>query len=462
LTSPSPTPNRQILKFSSLLTLLLLVFACRTSPPPDTTATAARVHEVEEELEVARVWPGHPVGFSLLTSPPHQYVAYYDQDRQMTVAHRQLGEKTWTYQVLPERVGWDSHNYIAMALDAQGHLHVSGNLHGNPLKYFSATAPHDIRSLRPVPAMTGQEENRVTYPQFFTGPAGELVFTYRDGSSGSGNQIYNTYDPARKTWQRLLDTPLTDGEGKMNAYLHGPKPGPDGYYHLVWVWRDTPDAATNHDLSYARSKDLVRWEKSDGTPLPLPITLATAEIIDPVPAGGGMINGNTVIGFDGQNRPIITYHKFDGRGNTQIYNARREENGWQIYQATDWTHRWEFGGRGSIEAEVGVRPVQVTDKGQLTMAYTSKGAGDGLLVLDPATLKPVQQLPFPVTVPDGFRNPTGSFPGLQVNVQEGTGTSPDNSARYVLRWETLGRNRDRPREGPLPEPGALKVYRLRR
>jgi hypothetical protein len=441
------------------LFLLLASFGCQNNPPETTAATSSEP-EVEEMIDVAKVWPGHPVGFSLLTAPPHQFVAYYDEDRRMTVAHRQLEDKSWTYQVLPERVGWDSHNYIAMTLDQQGHLHVSGNMHVDSLKYFIATTPHDIRSLRRVSVMTGKEENRVTYPQFFSGPAGELVFTYRDGSSGSGNQVYNAYEPARKTWQRLLDTPLTDGEGKMNAYLKGPLPGPDGYYHLVWVWRDTPDAATNHDLSYARSKDLVRWEKSDGTPLQLPITIATAEIIDPVPAGGGMINGNTVIGFDGQNRPIITYHKFDEQGNTQIYNARQEPNGWQISQATDWTHRWEFGGRGSIEAEVGVRPVQVDEKGQLTMAYTSKGAGDGQQVLDPATLKPVQKLPYPITVPDGFRTPTGSFPGLQVNVQEDSGTSPDNNTRYVLRWETLGRNRDKPREGPLPEADVLRVYKL--
>ncbi len=40
----------------------------------------------------------------------------------------------------------------------------------------------------------------------------------------------------------------------------GPVRGPDGLFHVVWVWRDTPDRATNHHLSYARSRDLQRWE----------------------------------------------------------------------------------------------------------------------------------------------------------------------------------------------------------
>ena len=66
-----------------------------------------------------------------------------------------------------------------------------------------------------------------------------------------------------------MATPLVDGEGRGNAYFVGPTQGPDGVFHLTWVWRDTPEAATNHDLSDARSRDLVHWEKSNGAPLKL-------------------------------------------------------------------------------------------------------------------------------------------------------------------------------------------------
>ncbi|WP_234734061.1 BNR repeat-containing protein [Tellurirhabdus bombi] len=440
--------------FAFLLTLLVSGFSgYQVGDPTEPT--------VLEQLDIAPVWAGHPVGFALLTSAPHQYVAYYDADRQMTVAHRQLGQKKWDYQKLPTRVGWDSHNYIAMALDKAGHLHLSGNMHSDSLKYFYATKPHDIHSIRRMPSMTGKAEAKTTYPEFFTAPSGDLVFAYRDGSSGSGNQIYNTYDIKQKSWRRLLDTPFTDGEGLMNAYLRGPMVGPDGFYHIVWVWRDTPDASTNHDLCYARSKDLLHWEKSDGSPLRLPIKLASAEIVDPVPAKGGIINGNTVLGFDAQKRPVITYHKYDQQGNIQIYNARREASGWKIKQATDWTHRWEFGGGGTIEFEVGVHPVQVGKSGDLTMAYRSKGAGNGLLVLDPVQLKVTEKRPYPALVPTRLQNPESSFPGMQVSFREDGGKSPVKGTHYVLRWETLGRNRDRPRQGPLPEASSLRLYQIR-
>ena len=74
----------------------------------------------------------------------------------------------------------------------------------------------------------------------------------------AGDQFFNVYDPASRTWRRLLDEPLFTGEGQRNAYFHGPVRDAAGGFHLCWVWRDTPDCATNHDLSYARSADLVR------------------------------------------------------------------------------------------------------------------------------------------------------------------------------------------------------------
>lgn len=89
-----------------------------------------------EMIDIAPVWAGHKVGFALLTQPSHQYVAYYDNQRRMTVAMRALDKTEWSFQVLPETVGWDSHNYIAMAIDSTGSLHLSGNMHVTPLKYF--------------------------------------------------------------------------------------------------------------------------------------------------------------------------------------------------------------------------------------------------------------------------------------------------------------------------------------
>lgn len=344
-------------------------------------------------LDIAPVWSGHPVGFALLTSGPRQLVAFYDAERRMTIGSRRLDEHQWQLVQLPSVLGWDSHNYVTLAVDREGLIHVSGNMHCHPLVYYRTQRPYDITSFERITAMVGRNEQRCTYPRFLRGAHGDLMFTYRDGRSGSGDQYCNVYDPATRSWRRLVESPWFAGEGKMNAYFVGPEQDRAGVFHICWVWRDTPDCATNHDLCYARSKDLEQWERSDGQPLTLPIKLANAEIVAPVPPGGGLINGNTKIGFDLVGQPVISYHKFDEHGHTQLYNARREASGWKTYRTSDWNYRWEFHGGGTIRFEIGFGPVTVEPDGSLTQAYHHTKAGSGTWKLDPQTLQPLGPAP---------------------------------------------------------------------
>lgn len=411
---------------------------------------------VVDTIPIDIVWPGHPVGFCLLTHKGRQFVAYYNAERDMIVASRTLDSSDWTKTTLPEKVAWDSHNSITMTVDSEDFLHLSGNMHVDALVYFRSAEPLDATTFGRIEHMVGTEEDRVTYPDFFTGPTGELIFTYRDGSSGSGNQIYNVYDTHTKSWRRMLDTPLTDGRGEMNAYFRGPLPGPDDYYHLAWVWRDTPDCATNHHVSYARSRDLIHWERGDGTPVALPMTIDTAGVVDPVPPGGGAINGNVAIGFDAHDRTIVSYHKYDENGHTQIYNARIEDGAWAIYQTSDWDTRWEFSGGGSIQFDVRVSPVSVDAEHGLVQPFSNNNEGSGRWVLDPATLKPSATLAPERAFPPGLSRVESEFPGMRVHLRGGTGAGPDGR-RYALRWETLGSNRDKPRDPPWPEPSELRL-----
>lgn len=423
-----------------------------------------------ERLDVDRVWSGHPVGFSLLTSPPHQFVAYYDADRQMTVAQRLLSERKWEFTKLPSRVGWDSHNGVTMALDREGYLHVAGNMHCVPLIYFRSAQPLNAASLEQVANMASPEiEQRVTYPVFIQRSDGRLVFRYRNGRSGSGDDIYNIYDESTRRWRPLLQQPLVSGQGRMNAYCSRPTLGPDGWYHMVWVWRDTPDCATNHDLSYARSRDLEQWETAGGHPLSLPITVASGAVVDPIPPRGGLINGGHALGFDSAHRPVITYHKYDDRGNTQAYAARFKDGEWEIQQLSDWAgYRWAFQGGGSIPFEVRVGPVRPAGEGQLSMAYTYPH-GSGSWVLDESTLQPqpreavkrgVRRSTSAAAVPplsDPSDDPPATGTELQLRTAADLGSSGQPGVAYRLRWFTQGANRDRPHDGPVPPPSLLQL-----
>jgi hypothetical protein len=417
---------------------------------------------VLESSTIATVWSGHPVGFALFTDAKTsmQYVAYYDADRNMTVASRRLPGGTWKKIILPTKVEWDSHNYIAMAVDNQGQLHVSGNMHAVPLVYFRTATPGDISTLHRLDHLVGDREDSMTYPRFLHTPQGKLVYAYRDGRSGNGSDIYDLYDAGAHTWSRLLDKPLLEGDGKMNAYSVGPVVGPDDFYHLVWVWRDTPDCSSNHDVSYARSKDMIHWETAAGKPLEIPFTLGSADTVDPVPPKGGTINNNTRIGFDADRRVIISYIKYDSAGNTQLYVARPDKEGWQTQQVSNWNYRWDFAGGGTIVFEVHIDAARVLSDGRLVITYQHMKLGNGGFVLDPVTLKSTGPYLPPPTIPEELTHVRSTFPNMIVKHADDCGTWSDHSARYFLRWETLPENRDRPVAGPLPPATELQLYKI--
>ncbi len=398
------------------------------------------------------VWSGHRIKPYLLTRGNNQYVAYFDANRQMTVAHRTLGAP-WRYYKVDSWLGWDSHNYVTLEVDSEGHIHVMGNVHADPMEYFRTSEPNNIRSLKRVPIMVDKAlENRMTYPIFMLNKQNQLLVKYRDGGSGNGNEIYNIYDTQTKTWSRLHENQFLDGQGKMSGYFEGPTLGPDGNFHLIWVWRNTPNAATNHSLSYAMSPDLVNWQDSNGKALPLPLTLANTEVVDPVKPGEGMINGNVKLGFDKHNRPIISYHKYDEKGNTQMYLARKESAKWNIAKISNWQgFRWEFGGNGSL-GRFPIRPKKptVVSNGDISVVVRKD---DNMLrfVVDHDTLVTKSVVPtrlYPETIEDITKASNSqvlksSMLPFEHHVLNDAGKDTKHGGQYYLSWYSQPGNRDR-------------------
>jgi|GEM_PF-460161 len=412
-----------------------------------------------QAIDIDFVWGGHPVEFDLCTYSNYQFVAFFDSNRWLTVAQRNLQNTNWNLVKLPSQLGWDSHNYVALELDPEGYIHVSGNMHNVPLIYFKSTNAFDINSFVQIKEMIGKNEKSCTQPQFIRN-GNKFIFTYRDGGSGNGKRIYNIYNIKNKKWKRFLNTPLLSGEGKRNAYHYGPIKGPNGYFHLTWVWRDNPDCSSNHDLSYARSKDLLNWETSSGKKLELPITFKTAEIVDPVAVGQGLFNANITISFDDRKRPIITYHKFDDEGNTQLYQARFEKNIWKIYKTTNWKYRWDFGGRGCIVEKIKFKPMWKTSNNNMVLWFRHVLYGKRLWLINNKTLKPVAELVEPLR-PRNLEKVFSDFSGMKVQWKIGHGKQPNSRSKFWLRWETLDYNQDKQRNEALPNPSMLKLYNLK-
>ncbi len=410
-------------------------------------------------------------GYALLTQGGYQFAAYYDANGQMSVAQRQIKSGTgsevpsqypWTIKKLNSTwAGFDAHNYVTMALDSNHCLHVSGNMHAVPLCYFRASQPYDVNSLTQQTSMTTQNpENSVTYPIFLKDTSGNLIFTYRNGSSGDGDQYYNIYNATTGTWSSLLAEPLFDGTTQdMSAYAQTPLMGPDGYYHTAWVWRNTPDVATNHDLSYMRSPDLVNWQTISGTALALSVTPSTqGVVVDPIPVNGGIINGCQQVGFDPSNNVVISYLKYDENGYSQIYLARYVNGAWLTTKATNWTYRWVLSGGGTIASQISIGPV-ISKNGQMTIRYNHVQYGSHTAIVDPVnwTLDMGNvSVPADTTMPGPFYSPGSTFPGVAVRrVADLSGT--DAAYTYVLRSESVSNPGDLFYVAPYSPPWMLQV-----
>lgn len=440
----SPKLNLFKARFALVL-LFFLVFEgrCIYAREPDKTSVCKTL---PANQKTDSVWGGVLARFDSLETKDFIYVGYYDAERWFSVS--QINKCTGKVQKvrLPSRfTGWDAHNNIKLALDSAGRLHVAGNMHASPLVYARMVSPDNLASLAELKPMVGREEEKTTYPNFFSLPDGTMLFSYRYGHSGEGKELINRFDGER--WSRWVDRPLFAPESdkhQVNAYHSGFVYGQDGFFHTAWVWREPGGVENNFNVNYAKSRDLKSWQNSKGGSLALPITPKNAEVVDFIPKGKGLFN-NVKLGFDAEGHPVISYLKFDKNGYSQLYHARRESKGWKLVQSTDWKFRWDPRGDGTIKTEISIYGVQVRDK-QLLELVKQPEIGNVTLKYSPVTLRVesiIKDYPWG-NAPHVKRE---FVPGAVKNVQAVLKPDGNFSQQYGISWLTHpADNRDRPRD----------------
>jgi len=177
------------------------------------------------KIPVAKGLASHPVngGRCLISDGKYQYIAFYDGDHNMTVGKRKLSKTKWDFARLPERVGWDTHNRVILFQDRKGYLHITGNMHCAPLRYYRTKAPANIHTFQPIHKWTGDYEERVTYPSVLKLRDGSIYIMYRHGGSGNGMRILVHYDEETQQWTKTVPS-LTNGRDRnptCNAYPFG-------------------------------------------------------------------------------------------------------------------------------------------------------------------------------------------------------------------------------------------------
>ncbi|MBL3658213.1 BNR repeat-containing protein [Fulvivirga sediminis] len=282
---------------------------------------------------------------SLVTYGEYQFAAYYYEDRSVVLAKRKLGNRQWEFRKT-QYFGnaQDAHNTINIIVDGDGYLHVAWDQHNNQLHYAVSNAPLSL-DLGAAMSMTEQDEDYVTYPEFYKMPSGDLTFLYRNGESGSGNLVLKRYNLKQKRWEGLQRN-LIDGENERNAYWQAIVDN-KGVIHLSWVWRETWDVATNHDMCYARSRDGGKtWEDSKGKVYQLPINQANAEIIYKIPQNSGLIN-QTSMTVDAKGNPIVATYFKDRKTEIQQYQVIYFDGSWHCSAVSKRKEGFDLGGGGT-------------------------------------------------------------------------------------------------------------------
>jgi hypothetical protein len=191
---------------------------------------------------------------------------------------------------------------------------------------------------------------------------------YRDGESGIGNLVISEYSLHEKKW-KIIHENLINGEGKRNAY---PQTTIDknGVIHLSWVWRSSPDVASNQDMCYARSFDGGHtWQKTTGERYTLPITFETAEYAAKIPQNSELINQTSMAADDNGNPVIASYWKDLKTGVPQYHLIYLDGNKWRLRALSFRKESFSLSGAGTKSIPISRPQVLVSGKGNKAKAW---------------------------------------------------------------------------------------------
>ena len=257
---------------------------------------------------------------SLAVFENYVYTVYYNADRYLCVSRsNNYGKDSWKTVVLSHRYEmrngeYDNHNTPNIAISPiDKRIHLSFDMHARDLRYMIsaenlAVAEDSVFTADKFSAvrnyLTANEAavKQVTYPRFIIGNDSTLIFSYRgDGGSGNANSFLVTYKN-----NGYWNNPIKIVNGKIGTYTGsaGTSNTRCAYYndfvyqsgmlYLTWMWRETPDLITNHDLMFAYSEDNgTTWNNTNNISMSAPMHLNSNGIkVATIPQNSGMINHN--------------------------------------------------------------------------------------------------------------------------------------------------------------------------
>lgn len=140
------------------------------------------VHKNSMVSNVGMGWAGNSVNTvvfrknSLTSNGTVQFISYYDAAGFVVIGKRNLADTSWQLKRTQYKGNIkDAHNSISIMLDGDGFLHMAWNHHNDSLHYCKSVSPYSLELTEMMP-MTGSDEKKLSYPEFYKMPDGGLLF----------------------------------------------------------------------------------------------------------------------------------------------------------------------------------------------------------------------------------------------------------------------------------------------
>lgn len=292
----------------------------------------------------------------------------------------------------------NGHNQPSIARDGSGRFHVFASMHDSNWHYFRSDtvggAPQNHSADMPDLTM------KVTYPVMTTAPNGDLYLLVRSSKDAAGKRdgVLLRWDNAAATWSQIAVIASTLNH---SVYPDDLAFDANGDLHILFEWAYFAASALRHQLSYLKySPSTNSFSKADGTPVSVPVSLTTADIVQPMapsevyvqsgsdPGGPGVQSAKLTV--DSANRPVIAYrYREEGSATFSVKQATRSTTGWNlqtVYDAAETTAAIDVTWTGT-QSRVYYVTAAGTDR-----AFMAAQAGTGWSATSLAPGIPIQRL----------------------------------------------------------------------
>jgi hypothetical protein len=339
----------RLLRSTSLFLIFLLLWSCDTTNTPLT------------KIEIGKGWAGNTVNtvifrhHGVLTFGNVQFAAFYDANENVTFVRRDLQTNAVEYSTLEGEFNVrDAHNAISLGVDKNGYLHIAFDHHGSPLQYRRSTTPMSINHWSNPMPMTGEKEEKVTYPAFLFNPVDSaLLFLYRRGNATNGEAFLKKYNPQQQQWFDF-DEPILSGNDKVPTacpYWNHPVFDERGALHLSFVWRipGKEGKVNNIGMAYATSRDNgMSWANYENVHLSLPITRESQTSVWDIPELLNLIN-QCGMSTDTNGCPHIVYYSNDDNHIPQYKHLWFDGKMWNNSTLKLRTKEFSLEGKGTLQ-----------------------------------------------------------------------------------------------------------------